>query len=59
MVSRVTDDKNITVCGSILTVLPAIFVINILLLQFWTKQNPIHEGLGVSNDFLWYIFCHQ
>ena len=48
MVSRVTDDKKITVCGSILTILPAIFVINILLLQFLTKQNPVHEGLGMS-----------
>ena len=45
MVSRVTDDKNITLCGSILTLLPVIFVINILLLQFMTKQNPTHEGL--------------
>ena len=59
MVSRVTDDKNITLCGSILTLLPVIFVINILLLQFMTKQNPTHEGLGMSNDFLWYIFCHR
>ena len=60
MVSRVTDDKNITLCGSILTLLAVIFVINILLLvlQFMTKQNPTHEGLGMSNDFLWYIFCH-
>ena len=58
MVSRVTDDKNITLCGSILTLLPVIFVINILLLQFMTKQNPTHEGLGMSNDFLRYIFCH-
>ena len=31
MVSRVTDDKNITLCGSILTLLPVIFVINICL----------------------------
>ena len=46
MVSRVIDDKNITLCGSILTLLPVIFVINILLLQFMTKQNPTHEGLG-------------
>ena len=59
MVSRVTDDKNITLCGSILTLLPVIFVINILLLQFMTKQNPTHEGLGMSNDFLGYIFCHR
>ena len=59
MVSRVTDDKNITLCGSILTLLPVIFVINILLLQFMTKQNPTHEGLGMCNDFLWYIFCHR
>ena len=23
-----------------------------------TKQNPTHESLGMSNDLLWYIFCH-
>lgn len=56
MVSHVTDDKNITVCGSILTLLPAIFVINILLLRFMTKWNPNHKSLGMINDFLWYNF---
>ena len=59
MVSRVTDDKNIALCGSILTLLPVIFCDKDINVTVYDLTKPTHEGLGMSNDFLGYIFCHR